>query len=127
MIRPGRKRSTARASDRITSTSAASLPVAAASARARGDGAIPASATLRPSALETILWVTTRTSPGARLEPRRVDGIAQDAREVVARPDRRDAGQRCEREGRGRGRHQTYPKRTRGCSGERRGAARRRG
>ena len=35
MIRPGRKRSTARDSDRITSTSAASLPVAAASSRAR--------------------------------------------------------------------------------------------
>ena len=44
MISPGRKRRTARDSDRITSTRAASLPVAAASSRALGDGVTPARA-----------------------------------------------------------------------------------
>jgi hypothetical protein len=37
----------------------------------------------------------------ARRQRRGLQGIAQDAREVVARPDRRDARYRCKRNGGG--------------------------
>ena len=59
--------------------------------RARGDGVTSASETYRPSAFETILWVTTSTSPRARRQRRGLQRVAEDAREIVAGPDRRDA------------------------------------
>ena len=60
----------------------------------------------------------------SRAQVRRRQGVAQDGREVVARADRRNAGDGGERDRLGRGRHQGYPKRTSSWSPER---SRRRG
>ena len=54
-----------------------------------------------------------------RRQIRRGQSIAQDAREVVARTDRRNARYGRERDRRGRCRHRRYPKRTRSWSSDR--------
>ena len=48
----------------------------------------------------------------AEAQPGSLQGVAKDAGEIVARPNRRDAWYRRERDCRGLWRHQGYPKRT---------------
>src|SRR5690606_26367077 len=58
-----------RLSRRINSTRRGSLPTSAASSSACGPGSTVSNCTSRPSALETILDVTTSTSPDCRCRP----------------------------------------------------------
>ena len=67
--RLGRCRTMRRDSERITSTSRGSFSTSAASAMARSDGSTVATSTARSSALETIFWATTSTSPSAGASP----------------------------------------------------------
>ena len=59
--------------------------------------------TIRPSALETIFWVTTTTSPSAERRPavgRRPEGLGQQLAQVVAGGDLAQAGHRDDRQAR---------------------------
>ena len=61
---PPRRRTIRALSERISSHRAGSLPVSWARARAGAPGRMPASSTIRPSALLTTFWATITTSPG---------------------------------------------------------------
>ena len=67
----------------------------AASARARSPGSISSRRRTRPSALETTLCAITSTSPSPRSLRR---GRSDQSREIVARPDRRERGERADAE-----------------------------
>ena len=81
---PGRERTIASVSPRMTSTRRGSLPCSAASASARSPGSTLAGATTRPSAFETTLCATTRTSPSAN-RPRRRRAAARGRRRAAPR------------------------------------------
>src|SRR5579883_666792 len=79
MINPRSIRTIRALSRRMTSIWRASRPQASASRRANDDGSISLSRTSRPSALETILCVTTTISPPWSKSPRRSSASVMSA------------------------------------------------
>ena len=94
MIVPGRVRSTALLSRRISSISRGSLSICAASSAARAEGVIPTRFTRRPSDLETTFWANTRISPSCKLMAGALQCAQDDRSQVIPRLEQRYPRQR---------------------------------